>query len=93
MSETKIELHQRKIRAGIRKSKEAQKKQMWQKLATVPPPPDVPITVYRCKRAKGKSVWYCPTAADPALRWVDNLSGENADMIIIDEFAQYDGTK
>lgn len=79
-SETKIQLNQRKIRKGIRKSTEAQQKQMWEKLSTASKLESVldPSQTYTVTCTPGKNVWYYP----PKLR------GQTFDKIIIDEWVK-----
>lgn len=66
MSETKVELQQRKIRNGIRKENARQQKKIWDKLtAPAPPPPfgDIKMKVTRqtitSKTRKLKAGWKC----------------------------------
>lgn len=61
MSETKVQINERKIRKGIRKSTEAQQRQMWKKLTTKTavekPTPFDPTITYRVTRSGKRNVW------------------------------------
>ena len=83
MSESKVEINQRKIRKGQRKSTEAQQKQVWDKLSAPPVLPPKPLSspfassaTVKITRSSEKQVWYCPA----------DLEGKTFSDIEIDEW-------
>jgi len=80
MSETKVQINERKIRNGICKEKESRERKMWEKLTTTPtvdkPNPLDPHITYKVTCSGERNVWYYP----------NKPSDNKFDKVIINEW-------
>ena len=90
MSESKLELNERKIRNGIRKEKEAREKKLWDTLSTEYRPPPFAVTF----RMGPLNLTTQPVTAkthNAKKSWDEvDLKGKTFDTVIIDEIAKKD---